>query len=645
MRARLFASYGLVMAFMVGVFWVGLSGVQSLHSQGQVVAQQTTPYLMRLSEAAITETLAANSERGFLLTSDQKYVKEFDDRVAQVQASLVAADALASTADQHATLAQAGAGLTSWADLVHGEFTLQATDAVQTRTLAFGANRDVRKAFEALFADATAQAETALAASVAAQNSAASTAQRDLLVLMLVCAVLAVTIAVWMARTVTVPLSNLQTLLTAAAGGDFTGRSTHQSRTEFGVVARAYNTMAESLSAALTTIAGNASNLAGATEELTVFSNQIDVSAQESSAQAIVVAAAAEQVSVNVQTVAAATEEMSSSIREIATNTQNSADVAANAVHVVQAASGTVAKLGESSAEIGSVVKVINSIAEQTNLLALNATIEAARAGEAGKGFAVVASEVKELARETSKATEDIGHRIEAIQSDTQAAVAAMTQIAEIIEQINNAQATIASAVEEQTATTNEMSRNVSEAATGSSEIAANISGVAAAAAATTQGAAQTLVASARLSTMSTELGDLVSHFTYASGAAQDQATSSVDAMITKAIGAHGAWKKRLSTAIANGKHAEDVTVVGQDNQCEFGRWLHDTAPTASDQAHHQAATTLHAAFHREAASTLRLLSAGKTPEAAASIATGGSFAEASRLLTATMIEWRQAAA
>ena len=133
------------------------------------------------------------------------------------------------------------------------------------------------------------------------------------------------------------------------------------------------------------------------------------------------------------QTVAAGSEEMGASIREIAQNATEAARVAAQAVEVADATNATVAKLGESSAEIGNVVKVITSIAEQTNLLALNATIEAARAGEAGKGFAVVANEVKDLAQETARATEDITRRVEAIQADTGGAVEAIGEIAAII--------------------------------------------------------------------------------------------------------------------------------------------------------------------------------------------------------------------
>lgn len=252
--------------------------------------------------------------------------------------------------------------------------------------------------------------------------------------------------------------------------------------------------------------------LANSSEELTAVSKQMGLNADETCAQANVVSVAAEQVSHNVQTVATATEEMSASIREIARSASDSARVAASAVKVAEKTNTTVTKLGESSAEIGKVIKVITSIAQQTNLLALNATIEAARAGEAGKGFAVVANEVKELAKATAKATEDISQKIEAIQTDTKGAVEAITQISNIINNINDISSTIASAVEEQTATTNEIGRNVTEAAKGSTEIAKNITMVANNAAVTSIGAKDTKKAAEELSKMANQLQNMVSY-------------------------------------------------------------------------------------------------------------------------------------
>jgi methyl-accepting chemotaxis protein len=257
----------------------------------------------------------------------------------------------------------------------------------------------------------------------------------------------------------------------------------------------------------------DAAALASASHELSSVSQQMAANAEETSAQANVASAAAEQVSKNVATVAAAAEEMGVSIKEIAKNANEAAKVATTAVTVAEKTNATVAKLGESSAEIGNVIKVITSIAQQTNLLALNATIEAARAGEAGKGFAVVANEVKELAKQTARATEDISRKIEAIQSDTKGAVEAIAQIGRIINQINDIQNTIACAVEEQTATTGEISRNVNEAARGSSEIAQNITGVAEAARGTTEGASKTRTAADELSRMAQGIRQLVAHF------------------------------------------------------------------------------------------------------------------------------------
>lgn len=258
------------------------------------------------------------------------------------------------------------------------------------------------------------------------------------------------------------------------------------------------------------TVTDNAQALSSASEELTAVSQQMSSNSEETAAQANVVAAASEQVSKNVATVASSAEEMSASVREIAKNANDAAKVATEAVKVADDTNRTVAKLGESSVEIGKVIKVITSIAQQTNLLALNATIEAARAGEAGKGFAVVANEVKELAKQTATATEDISQKIEAIQNDTKGAVVAIDRIGKIINQINDIQNTIASAVEEQTATTNEIARNAAEAAKGSNEISKNITSVSQAAKNTTEGANNTLSAATELSKLSSDLKRVV---------------------------------------------------------------------------------------------------------------------------------------
>jgi methyl-accepting chemotaxis protein len=309
------------------------------------------------------------------------------------------------------------------------------------------------------------------------------------------------------------PVKEASVVLSKIAGGDLVARVEGQYRGDHAHIKDDINRMASNLQENFRTLGQNAQALASSSEELTAVSHQMAGNAEETATQANVVSAASEQVTRNVATVASGGEEMQSSIREISKNANEAARVAKNAVHSATATNVTVTKLGESSTEIGNVIKVITSIAQQTNLLALNATIEAARAGEAGKGFAVVANEVKELAKQTAKATEEIGQKIEAIQGDTKAAVGAIGEITTVINQINDISNAIASAVEEQTVTTNEINRSMAEAAKGVGDISKNITGVAVAAKDTTQGANNTQKAAQELTQMASRLQGLVSRF------------------------------------------------------------------------------------------------------------------------------------
>ncbi len=301
----------------------------------------------------------------------------------------------------------------------------------------------------------------------------------------------------------------------AAGAGDLTRSVEMDSDDAIGQVAATLNEVLAGWRESISNMARTAESLAVSSEQLTILSQGMGEGASLTADRAGSASSASVQVSSSIQTVASAAEQMTASIREIAKNATEASTVATSAVGVASDAQSTVASLGESSAEIGQVIKVITSIAQQTNLLALNATIEAARAGDAGKGFAVVANEVKELAKETARATEDISQKIEAIQGDTSGAVDAISEISEVIGRINEIQATIASAVEEQTATTNEIARSVTEAAAGANGIAEDVTQVASAASETTQGAQNTLQSATELATIATELKRMVGQFTY----------------------------------------------------------------------------------------------------------------------------------
>jgi len=339
---------------------------------------------------------------------------------------------------------------------------------------------------------------------------------RDYAIVVLLGAAAFITIgAFWFARRLTLRLGKVVSTLERVAQGDLTARADVGGKDELVQMTHALHTALDRIGGAFSNIGRSASELTRSSEGLSSVGVTLSSSADDTSRQAGVVAAASEESGKNVQTVATGTEEMSVTIKEIAKNAAEAAKVATAAVARAQRTNELVGKLGDSSVEIGNVLKVITSIAEQTNLLALNATIEAARAGEAGKGFAVVANEVKELAKETARATEDITRKIEAIQTDTTSAVGAIGEITAVIGQINDIQNTIASAVEQQAATTNEIGRNLHELAQASNEIAQNVTSVAASASSTSECSMQTRQAATQLQDLARDLDGQMSQFTY----------------------------------------------------------------------------------------------------------------------------------
>lgn len=319
-----------------------------------------------------------------------------------------------------------------------------------------------------------------------------------------VAALLAFGVGVVVARALSRPVRRMRNALVAVADGDLRQSVGIDGRDEIGTMGAALDVALSQIRQAMQTMAASASALAQASDRVSGQSTGIAAAAEQASARAAAMAAAADQVSGNVNTVSVGAEELEASIGQIAQTAQEAAQIAANA---------TVAGLGESSSAVGDVIKVITSIAQQTNLLALNATIEAARAGEAGRGFAVVAGEVKDLAQEAARASEDIARRVEAIQSDAGDAVIAIAETAETIQRISELQGTVASAVEEQSSTTREMARNVMHAARGATEIAGAAVDVANAAQSTTATAAESNRAASELAQISRDLQSAVGRF------------------------------------------------------------------------------------------------------------------------------------
>ncbi|MFG1607625.1 methyl-accepting chemotaxis protein [Actinoplanes sp. NPDC049265] len=339
---------------------------------------------------------------------------------------------------------------------------------------------------------------------------------RTAIIVMLAVGVIgALTVGVLIARAIVTGVRKVSQVVAGLAACDLTGHVRPDSRDELGQMGADLDTAVSSVRSTVGNLAETATALSGAATQLSKLSGELSGGAEEASGKASAAATSAERISTSVQTVAAGAEEMTASIREIAATSSQAAEVANESLSLARDTSGRLAELGRASTEIGDVVRLITSIAEQTNLLALNATIEAARAGDAGKGFAVVASEVKDLAQETARATEDITGRIGAIQSSSGGASTAVERIETVIGQITDYSTTIASAVEEQSATTNEMTRSISDAASSSNEVLASFAAVAEVTTATSGSARASRDAADHLSDLSIKLNGLVAQFRY----------------------------------------------------------------------------------------------------------------------------------
>jgi methyl-accepting chemotaxis protein len=314
-------------------------------------------------------------------------------------------------------------------------------------------------------------------------------------------------------KTLSEGVSQLLSSMEHFAEGDLTVSVDDQRKDELGRLFNGFNRSIKGVREILLNVSSEAQKLNQSTDQLTILSTEMQAGSIQTSEQAESAAGSANSVDASIQAVASATEEMGAAIKEIALNSSNAAQVAADALDTARNTTETINRLGNSSQEIGDVINVITSIAEQTNLLALNATIEAARAGDAGKGFAVVANEVKELAKETADATEQIRSKINTIQGDTKDSIEAISQINKVIANIHDIQITIASAVEEQSVTTDEITQNLGIAAQGSNTISSTMDSLAETAGTAMRDSDSTKSAAEELTGVSASLKNLVDRF------------------------------------------------------------------------------------------------------------------------------------
>ncbi|HET9656651.1 MAG TPA: CHASE3 domain-containing protein [Kineosporiaceae bacterium] len=514
---RLAAGFAVAVLFLMVLGWVSYTKVGEIN-QNQKWVVHTYQVLEGISTVTSSLKDAETGQRGFVITGQDEYLAPYTEAKNRIGKEI---DAVATLTADNPTQQERISQLRTLVDSKFAEMQstidlrrsggFSAAQAVVLQNKGKAVMDQIRGVLGAMD-----NAERSLLGTRTQASESATSVTRTIVMICLVLGlVLMVGIGLLVARSITGPVKVLTARLQEMADGDgdLTQRVDQDRHDEFGQLGANFNRFLEKIATTVRSIAESASTLSAASQELTATNDQIATTAGQASEQAGNASAAAEQVSRNVQTVAASSEQMGASIKEIAGNAADASRVAQEAVKQAQQAAEIVGRLGTSSAEIGDIIKLITSIAEQTNLLALNATIEAARAGDAGKGFAVVASEVKDLAQETGKASEEIANRVQTVQQETEGAVQVIESISSVVEQVNNYSGVIASAVEEQTATTNEIVRNVADASTGSASIAENILHLAESAQQTSAGVEDTRRAVDDLARMSHDLQQLVGQF------------------------------------------------------------------------------------------------------------------------------------
>ncbi len=516
------------LAILSVISWNAGKVVRKTTNENQVMLEQA----QRISDLRVSTTELMLAAMDSIIDSDEGYV--YDERLEVMDASIEALrgnqDLIVSAARRIGKPELAGevAELTKLIDRVVRQELVQAIEAREGEAVYAQFNDDIDEFGEGLV-DILAELEDGIAGkqreSSIALNESIDKASWNAIIMGSIFAVSLIFVLAFVGRTITAPIARLTAVMDKLAEGDLdvpieTGR-----RDELGEMAAAVQVfkdnavektrleteqeasklrteeekrhsmldMADRFERQVKRVVEGVSSSA---TEMQATAQQMSATAEETTRQSASVAAASDEAAANVQTVAATAEELSASIAEIGRQVNQSAKIAANAVDEVETTNVTVQGLAEAAAKIGEVVELINNIAGQTNLLALNATIEAARAGEAGKGFAVVAGEVKNLANQTAKATEDISAQITAIQTETSDAVGAIERIRGVISEVNEIATTIATAVEQQGASTQEIARNVQQAARGTQDVNQNIESVSRAASETGSAAGQVLGAS-----------------------------------------------------------------------------------------------------------------------------------------------------